>query len=269
MNLTDIRRVLAERGLAPNKRFGQNFLHDQNLCRWIAAALELPPGARVLEVGPGLGALTEPLLDAGVHVTAMEIDRGLAAWLRERFAARENFRLLEGDALEAVPAAAPGADAVTGNLPYNISTPLLMTLLGMDPPPARMVFTLQLETAERLAAAPSTPAYGAVSVVAQALCSVRLLRRVPPDVFFPEPEVTSALVRLDRRPDAPGPETAGRLRTLVRTGFSQRRKMALKLLGGVAPGREAWARAFAELGLDAGVRAGAIPVERWVRLAER
>ncbi|HEY8966093.1 MAG TPA: 16S rRNA (adenine(1518)-N(6)/adenine(1519)-N(6))-dimethyltransferase RsmA [Candidatus Methylacidiphilales bacterium] len=240
MTLTEIRRLLDERGMRPLARFGQNFLHDQNLARAIVleAVAELYPAGPVLEVGPGLGALTELVLEAGLEITALEIDRGLAAVLRDRLGAKPGFRLVEGDALETLadPAfrATPGARPrlFLGNLPYNISTPLLVAVLGLPQPPERIVLTLQKEVAERLAAKPGTGAFGSLSVQVQSAYSVRLVRVLPPSVFYPVPEVDSAVVRLDRlaAPLLPEAETAA-FHAFVKKGFSQRRKKLSNTLG--------------------------------------
>src|SRR5258708_4815000 len=133
MTRTEIQRHLAERGLRPLKQFGQNFLHDQNLCHWLVKQIvaEIKAGQPLLEIGPGLGALTEPLIEAGYELTVIEKDRGLAEFLRQRFAGAKNFHLREGDALEILPELKESFPVVVGNLPYNISTPLLMTLLEL------------------------------------------------------------------------------------------------------------------------------------------
>ncbi|MDE1170014.1 MAG: 16S rRNA (adenine(1518)-N(6)/adenine(1519)-N(6))-dimethyltransferase RsmA [Verrucomicrobium sp.] len=233
MTLTEIKRELAARGMRPLARFGQNFLHDQNAARAVVAdALAgQPAGSTVLEVGPGLGALTGLLLEAGCPVTALEIDRGLAAFLRERFAAAPGFTLREGDALRLLPeTAAP--QLVAGNLPYYISGPLLAGFLAFSPPPRRMVLTLQKEVAERLAAKPGTEAYGALTVQVQSAYAARLSRVLPPSVFYPQPEVDSAVVVLDLlpAPHLPEGERAAFL-AFVKKGFSQRRKKLSNTLG--------------------------------------
>ncbi|SDT92536.1 16S rRNA (adenine1518-N6/adenine1519-N6)-dimethyltransferase [Verrucomicrobium sp. GAS474] len=240
MTLTEIRRLLDERGMRPLARFGQNFLHDQNLAKAIVleAIGELYPAGPVLEVGPGLGALTELILDAGLELTALEIDRGLAALLRERLGAKPGFTLVEGDALETLadPAFRESAGGrprlFLGNLPYNISTPLLAAVLALPRPPQRIVMTLQKEVAQRLAAKHGTSDYGAITIHIQSGYAVRLVRVLPPSVFYPVPEVDSAVVRLDRlaAPLVPEEESAA-FHAFVRKGFSQRRKKLSNTLG--------------------------------------
>ena len=251
MTLTEIRRLLDERGMRPLARFGQNFLHDQNLARAIVleAVAELYPAGPVLEVGPGLGALTELILEAGLEITALEIDRGLAAVLRERLGGHPEygarFHLVEGDALETLadPAFRASAGArprlFLGNLPYNISTPLLVGVLALPQPPERVVLTLQKEVAERLAAKHGTSAYGALTIQIQSGYAVRLVRTLPPSVFYPVPEVDSAVVRLDRLPSPLIPEgEAAAFHAFVKKGFSQRRKKLSNTLG-IADSRRA------------------------------
>jgi 16S rRNA (adenine1518-N6/adenine1519-N6)-dimethyltransferase len=231
VTLTEIKRTLSARGLNPLRQFGQNFLFDQNLCRWITSQLQVPPPGPVLEIGPGLGALTELLLDAGHHVTALEVDRGLSTFLRERFARKPGFTLLEGDALLTLPQAGP-FPAVIGNLPYNISTPLLVELLMRNHLPRECVFTLQKEVAQRLSATHDTAAYGAVTILLQAFYKSELLKTLPGGVFYPEPDVHSAVLRLTLHdiPDLPKADRAA-FHTLVRRAFTQRRKKLRNTLG--------------------------------------
>ncbi|MCW5753921.1 MAG: ribosomal RNA small subunit methyltransferase A [Phycisphaeraceae bacterium] len=236
--LTQIKEMLAARGLAPQKRFGQNFLIDHNLIRRLVDASGVRAGDLVLEVGPGTGALTEALLHAGAEVIAAEIDRGLSQLLSDRFGANPNFRLIEGDCLEGKGALAPALIEVLGgrtfslvaNLPYGAATPLMMALL-LDHPACRgMWVTIQREVAERLAAGPGSKAYGPISVVAQALGEVRLLASLPPECFWPRPDVTSAMVEVRRRGEPLTTDAAG-LGVIVQRAFGQRRKQLGSVLG--------------------------------------
>jgi 16S rRNA (adenine1518-N6/adenine1519-N6)-dimethyltransferase len=235
MTKTEIQQVLQERGLRPLKQLGQNFLFDQNLCAWLVqqAVGNTPGDTPVIEIGPGLGALTTGLLERGLRVLALEKDRGLADWLRQRFArplATGQFRLVEGDALETMNTLEGDFPLVLGNLPYNISTPLLLQWIQRSRPPHRLFFLLQKEMAQRLAATPRTKEYGAVSVQVQADYKVTLVRTVPASVFYPAPEVASAAVELVRRDDALTEAQRQSLHDLVRGGFSQRRKKLSNLL---------------------------------------
>lgn len=232
MTPTEIRAVLEQRGLRPLKQLGQNFLHDRNLAAWLAEqALDgAPPGAEVVEIGPGLGALTTFLLQRGAWVIALEKDRGLCTFLRERFAgeiASGKLDLRHGDALEILPNLAPSI--ACGNLPYYISTPLLMECLRLDA--TQLFFVVQREVGQRLASGPGSKVYGALSVLVQVACEVALVRVLPGSVFFPPPEVASIAVRLRRRENplvsVPDREAFAKF---VQRGFSQRRKKLSNLL---------------------------------------
>ena len=236
MTLTEIRAALDSRGLRPLKQLGQNFLHDQNLAKWLSerAASGLDEGAIVVEIGPGLGALTEWLLGKKLRVVALEKDRGLCVFLRERFAgeiARGQFDLREGDALDLLPALGFAPAVICGNLPYYISTPLLMECLRLPTVPARLFFLMQKEVGQRLAAQPGTKAYGSLSVLVQAGHEVELTRTLPGSVFYPPPEIASIAIQLTplRQPLVPWAERAS-FATIVQRGFSQRRKMLSNLL---------------------------------------
>lgn len=251
MTLTEIKQILEQRGLRPLKQLGQNFLFDQNICRTIVDALALDgdDGGPVLEIGPGLGALTGEMVERGFQVTALEIDKGLAAFLRERFEGKKNFTLVEGDALKTLPGLG-SLTRVIGNLPYNISTPLLMQLARQAAPDFHGVFMLQKEIAQRLDAAPRTEDYNAVSVLLQTLFRIEQLRTLSGNVFYPPPRVDSAVVRLSARPVpllAAGDQES--FHQFVRQGFSQRRKMLRKLLP-----------------VDLECRAEELSVEQWVEL---
>jgi 16S rRNA (adenine1518-N6/adenine1519-N6)-dimethyltransferase len=242
--LREIRALLAAGGLNPQHRFGQNFLIDLNLMRKLVAAAELSPDDVVLEVGPGTGSLTEMLLDAGVRVVAVEIDRGFQAILRERLAANQRFTLVQGDALagkhrvnplvlNALRQTRPGAGGsykLVANLPYQIATPLLVDLLLVEPPLERMVCTIQKEVAERLGAAARSAAYGPVSVMVQLLAEVTPLAIVPPTAFWPRPEVQSMMLTIQPRPlDAAARAAFAAVRDFVQTAFQQRRKRLRRL----------------------------------------
>lgn len=231
MTRSEIIHILQERGFRPLKQLGQNFLFDPHIIRFIADALPAPTDDPVLEIGPGLGALTRPLLDRPLRVTALELDRGLAAYLRETLGPRPGFTLIEGDALLTLPLVSPFR-WVAGNLPYNISTPLLATLMEIDPLPETCVFTLQREVGERLAAPPRTKDYGAITVYLQTFYRVELLKYLKGTVFYPEPQVGSVVVRLTRQHESPSYPAATRkdYYNTVRRGFQQRRKMLRTLL---------------------------------------
>jgi 16S rRNA (adenine1518-N6/adenine1519-N6)-dimethyltransferase len=232
MTLSEIRAVLAARGLRPLRQLGQNFLHDRNLATWLAdRALDgAAPDSGVVEIGPGLGALTGMLLRKGARVIALEKDRGLCAALRERFAAEiaaGQLDLRHGDALELLPTLRPAV--LCGNLPYYISTPLLMEGLALGAP--RLFFVMQKEVGQRLASGAGSKIYGALSILAQVAYEVELLRTLPGSVFYPPPEVASVAVLLRRRenPLVAPPDRAS-FAAFVQRGFSQRRKKLSNLL---------------------------------------
>jgi 16S rRNA (adenine1518-N6/adenine1519-N6)-dimethyltransferase len=273
---SQIQTRLSELGFAPAKQRGQNFLVDEGDVRAIAAWAAPEPGETVLEVGVGLGFLTRHLVAAGARVVGVEIDPRLIALARALFPELESVRFVECDALSGKHALAPalleqvprqGPWMVCANLPYNIASPLLALLSDLEPPPRAMTVLVQAEVAERLAAAPGQPAWGALGARLSATYRARIVRRVPAAHFRPRPRVESAVVRLEaRQPGAPspGPEF-GRLLAAL---FSQRRKtlkhpLAAYLEGRVAPGEER-GRALALLaqaGIDAGQRVEAVPVD--------
>ena len=260
-----IQELLAHAGSQPRHRFGQNFMIDQNLVRVVADAGAIGAGDLVIEVGPGTGTLTEELLSRGAELVAVEIDRDLAKLLRERFASESRFALIEGDALSSKHAlnddlrqqlaavrstagCAARKTRLVANLPYNIASPLIIELLlaRVD----LLAFTVQKEVADRLRAAPGSDAYGPLSVVAQRLANVEVLRTLPPQAFWPAPKIESALVRMTRREDQPAADAApfGRF---VHKLFSFRRKTLRKALAqsGIDAGT-----ALAKTGLDPQVR---------------
>ena len=236
MTLTEIRAALESRGLRPLKQLGQNFLHDQNLARWLAgrAVAGLEAGTTVIEIGPGLGALTSVILEYDLHLIALEKDRGLCVFLREQFGeeiAREKLDLREGDALDMLPRLEMAPAVICGNLPYYISTPLLMECLRLPAIPLRLFFLMQKEVGMRLTSHCGNKTYGALSVLVQAACDVTLVRTLPGSVFYPPPEVESVAVQLTPRAQplvAPAERVS--FTTVVQRGFSQRRKKLSNLL---------------------------------------
>jgi len=214
------------------KRFGQNFLHDPHVIKRIVDSIGAKAGEHMLEIGPGQGALTIPIVNSGARLDVVELDRDLAAWLQNHFADCERFKLHLGDVLKFdlhTLTTVPHSLRVVGNLPYNISTPCLFHLLSSVELISDMTFMLQKEVVQRLAAGPDDDNYGRLSVMVQYYCQVDHLFDVPPGAFKPAPKVTSAIVRL--RPHA---AVSGKLpyqvddpalfQALVRDAFSQRRK---------------------------------------------
>ncbi|HET6617553.1 MAG TPA: 16S rRNA (adenine(1518)-N(6)/adenine(1519)-N(6))-dimethyltransferase RsmA [Gemmatimonadota bacterium] len=240
-------------------RLSQHFLHDRKVASRIAEAVRAPRGSRVVEIGPGRGALTGPLLARGFRVRAIELDRELAAELRHRWGDREGFELVEGDALDVdliPPSDEEGPVWVAGNLPYAVTTPLLFRVLdeAARGRVAEGVFMVQREVADRLAADPGARAYGALTVGVRLVADVESLFDVGPGAFRPPPAVTSTVVRMTPH-DRFGldPTRRERLRRLVQALFGQRRKQLQKSLRGLSGGsldRDAVVRVSQVSGLD-------------------
>lgn len=232
MKLSDIRTTLEEIGVSPSKALGQNFLHDQNLARWMVDQADITADDYVVEIGPGLGALTRYILQKGAHVFAIEKDARLANFLREHFRG-ERVEILNIDALKFDPRVlfAQRRVKLIGNLPYNISSQLLLKFLAYPTPISLYLLMLQKEMAMRLSASPCSHEYGALTVRVQLHHCVKHLRRIPATVFFPRPDVDSAVVRLlpRNRREMPAHDQELLLK-LIRIGFSQRRKQLKKLL---------------------------------------
>ncbi len=219
------------------RRFGQNFLHDSGVIAQMIAAIAPQTEESFLEIGPGQGALTKPLLASGVQLTALEIDRDLAARLGEQYRGAANFRLIEGDALtQPLAPLLPnnGKLRIVGNLPYNLSTPLLFHLTAPEPRLHDLHLLLQREVVVRMAAGPGTRDYGRLSVMIQARCVVDPLFDVPPGAFTPAPSVTSRFVRLRPHASAPLPDIDdASLARVVSAAFGQRRKTLRNALSGL------------------------------------
>jgi 16S rRNA (adenine1518-N6/adenine1519-N6)-dimethyltransferase len=266
MKLSEIDATLREIRVAPVKTLGQNFLHDGNLARWIVEKAELTPADYVVEIGPGLGALTQFVLEAGARVLAIEKDRRLADFLRTRFET-DRLEVLHADALDYDVRGlfAKPRVKLLGNLPYYISSQLLLKFTKYPSPISLWLFMLQKEMARRLSASPGTKDYGALSLVVQLHYRVDYLRTVPASVFVPQPDVDSAFVRLTAR--APNempehdPETFLRL---VRRGFSQRRKQLRNLLREDVPN---WDEASSAVGFEPRARAEELSLGQWVALS--
>jgi len=263
-------RRLREHGVRPNRALGQNFLIDSNLLEVIVRAAHVGGEDVVLEIGGGLGVLSEALAARAGHVHVIEIDPRLEPALREALAPHANATLHVGDALK-LPLAEldPAPTKVVANLPYGVAASALLRTVEELPGVVRWVAMVQREVGERLAAAPGSPAYGVPSVLAQLACRVQVLRPVARTVFHPVPNVDSVLVGLERHGPAPPPE----LRALVRDAFAHRRKAlagSLALAAGARPGtRESARRTLTELGFAADARAERLAPEDFRALAER
>jgi 16S rRNA (adenine1518-N6/adenine1519-N6)-dimethyltransferase len=253
----------------PNRELGQNFLIDDNILRVIGEAAELDVHDVVLEVGGGLGVLSEFLAPEVAHLHVVEVDRSLEPPLRDALSPFGNVSLHLADAVKLdFGSLDPRPNKVVANLPYGVAATVLLKSIAELPDARLWVAMVQREVAERLAAAPGAKSYGATSVLAQLACDVRLLRKVPRTVFHPEPNVDSALVVLRRR----GPAPADELVALVHAGFAHRRKAlagSLALTRGAPDDiRDATRAALRQIGHPADARAERLPPQDWPRLAD-
>ncbi len=252
----------------PKKHFGQHFLHDRGVIERIVAAIAPQPGECIVEIGPGEGALTLPLLDAAGRMTAIELDAELIEPLRARAAAVGELQIIQADVLKVDLAALAGGGKLrlAGNLPYYLSSPILFHCVAALDATADMHFMLQKEVVERMAATPGSKVYGRLSVMLQLACRVEPLLQVPPEAFRPPPQVTSAVVRLTPLPAAqrPDPALAPVIGALVRAAFGQRRKTLANSLRGFAD-----AAAIRAAGIDPRARAESVPPEGYVALARQ
>lgn len=286
-----MRELLAARGIQLTKSLGQNFLHDGNQLRRIIEAAELSKTDKALEIGPGLGPLTELLLENAGEVLAIEKDARLVAFLRERFASERSAGLRSGvsDGSPNAPDRRPAlqllhADALeflkresrnwcdwklVANLPYSVASPILVELARGARAPKRIVATLQHEVAQRLMAKAGDKDYGVLTLLVQLDFEPRGSFKIPKGCFFPEPDVDSACVVLDRRAVPLLPENQREAFVkIVKRAFSQRRKMMLKLLREDWPG-EKLEQAFAELKIPPQERAEKLSLEQFVYLTEK
>ena len=261
----DITRLLSDHGLAPRRAFGQNFVVDSNTVHRIARLAQIGPGDHVLEIGAGLGSLTIALAETGAQIHAIEIDNGIVEVLRQVVGDLKNVHVIHGDALSMdwspLVEVSPSWHVVA-NLPYNVATPLVADLLDRVPEVKHMLVMVQREVAERFVATPRTPAYGAVSVKIGYWAEARIVGDVPATVFFPKPNVASALVDIRRLETPALPDVvASELFALVRAGFAQRRKMLRRALSGlVSP------NVFTIANVSPEARAEELDLEAWGRL---
>jgi 16S rRNA (adenine1518-N6/adenine1519-N6)-dimethyltransferase len=246
----------------PRKRFGQNFLVDDGIVHAIVDAIRPRPGETVVEIGPGLGALTRPLLERLPHLHAVELDRDIVARLQRTWPP-ERLTVHAGDALKFDFGTLGDDLRVVGNLPYNISSPLLFHLMTFAPRIRDLHFMLQKEVVERMVAAPGTSDYGRLSVMLQRRFHMAWLLDVPPAAFDPPPKVDSAVVRLiPKTPAEIAPLDETLFARVVAAGFSQRRKTLRNTLGGLLKPAD-----FSALGIDAGLRAEALPLADFEAIA--
>ncbi len=245
------------------KRFGQNFLNNRRVIERIVRAVDPRPEDHLVEIGPGEAAITLPLARSGARLDVIEIDRDLIPKLEKLFAPFDNITLHQADALQFdFSQLTPTPLRVVGNLPYNISSPLIFHLLGFKHLIRDMHFMLQKEVVERMTASPGSKTYGRLSVMVQYHCDATMLFTIGPGNFTPPPKVDSAIVRLVPRPFPVPARDEAHLEALVKQAFSQRRKTLRNTLKGLATPED-----LEEVGIDPTLRAEAVPVEAFVRLS--
>jgi len=263
----EVRALLESLGHRPNKGLGQNYLIDANILDIIATTADIQPDESVLEIGPGLGALTERIMPQAKAVTCIEKDPTMVKYLQSRFT---NFTLLEGDALDLdlEELFRAGITKVAANLPYSVASRLMIDMAECAHRPALMSLTIQKEVADRLTAAPGGKSYGVLGILTGAFYVNTLVKKISSTCFLPPPKVWSAVVRMERRAvPAVGAGEYPLFKKLVKTCFSQRRKQIGTILKrqGISPVDEL----LADAGIEHAERPERIEIERWARLTER
>lgn len=260
--------ILKSYGISPRKMFGQNFLLDKNIARRIIAIAEIKPDDVILEIGSGIGALTELLIETGARIVAIEIDKDLFAILSKRFSDKSNIEILNNDALKI--SYKDMADRlgkklkVVSNLPYNISTPILFKFLDERDAFSSLVLMFQKEVADRICAKPSCKDYGILSVFAQMFMDVRIGFTIPPSAFYPKPKIYSKIIRLDvlKEPRIKVHDM-NLFKGVVKASFNQRRKTLLNALKGLHNGTTA----FKQANIDPKTRGETLSIEDFARLS--
>lgn len=276
---SEIRKTLDDLGVRPRRRFGQNFLIDGNLMRRLVDCAEITDDMVVVEVGPGTGGLTDLLASRARAVIAVEIDNFLAPHLQDRFADKSHVKIIHQDiladkhhidpdilrAIAETVGQPPSPWLLVANLPYSVATPLLINLVLLENPPARMCFTVQKEVADRIVANPGTRDFGPVSIVLQRACKITRIAELPADVFWPAPDISSSMLRLDVDRTMCTPALAADV-AFIRACFLHRRKtLRFNLTKVCAP--EVVNR-FAD-SIDLARRPEALTVDEWFDLAHR
>ena len=268
-NLSATRHILKKFNLRASKRLGQNFLIDSEVVQKIVDAAEISEGEEILEIGPGIGTLTQGLLEAGAKVTAVELDKKLPAVLSETLEGYENFRLIQGDILKTNLSELFSENfKVVANLPYYITTQILLTLLEKKLPITKIVTMVQREVAERMTAAAGSKIYGAMSVAVQFRADTKILFDVEPKSFLPRPEVTSSVVVCNVREFPVKVSNEEFFIKVVRASFGQRRKTILNSLTGAGFSREKILKSLESAGINFERRAETLSVEEFIKLAK-
>lgn len=265
------RHILKAFNLHATKKFGQNFLVDANIVRGIVDSAEAGPGDKILEIGPGIGTLTQGLAESGAEVIAVEIDKKLPAVLAETLKGYDNVTIVPGDILKVNirEIMGEGPFKVAANLPYYITTPILMALLEQHLPITHIVTMVQKEVAERMVAKPGSRIYGALSVAVQYYTEPHIAYDVPPRSFIPAPEVDSVVIACKvRETPAVAVKDEKIFFRVVKAAFGQRRKTISNAMKGAGFDKEQIAAAFEKAGIDAGRRGETFSLEEFGRLAD-
>lgn len=266
-----VRYIVRRFGLHMNKKLGQNFLIRHEAVAAIAEAAALTPGEQVLEIGPGIGTLTQALAETGAAVRAVEVDAGLLPILAKTLAHYDNVQVIHGDIMRvSIPDIMEHKPfTVCANLPYYITTPIIMQLLEQRLPIRRLVFMVQKEVAQRMVAAPGSKVYGALSVAVQYYTQAELLFEIPPQAFMPAPEVTSAVVALQVRTEPPVKvQEEARFFKVVKAAFAQRRKVFRNALQGAGIFKETVTRMLREAQIDGERRGETLDLQEFAAVAE-
>ena len=272
LGATQVREIAARLGLRPTKQWGQNFVVDANTVRRIVRLAGVTAEDSVVEVGPGLGSLTLALLPEAAHVTAVEVDPVLAQALPDTVrrlspAHADKLTLVHADALRVQSLPDPQPNALVANLPYNVSVPVVLSFLEAFPTLERVLVMVQLEVAERLAAAPGSKTYGVPSVKAAWYAAVRLAGQVPRSVFWPVPNVDSGLVSLERRPAPDTTASRADVFRCVDAAFAQRRKTLRAALAGWAGSAVRAEECLRAAGVDPRTRGEQLGIEAFAAIA--
>ena len=267
-------KVIQENGFTFHKKYGQNFLIDSHVIDKIISVADLDKNSRVLEIGPGIGTLTQYLAEAAGEVVAVEIDDKLIPILSKTLAEYDNVRVIHGDILKQDTEQIFGGKPfkIVANLPYYITTPIIMSLLESGVPAQSITVMIQKEVAERMQSAPGSKNYGALSLAVQYYAEPYLAANVPPNCFMPRPNVGSAVINLKRLETPPvSVKDPSQMFKLIRGAFNQRRKTlanAVANFDGVAYSREDVEKALEAMGLDTRVRGEALTLEQFAALSD-
>lgn len=270
MTLAQIKIILAEQGLRLTRSLGQNFLHDSNQLQRIITAAQIEPCDSILEIGPGLGALTELLAARAGQLLAIEKDQRLVAWLRQRYVDCPTLTVLSEDALRYLEDQTRDWSTwkLVSNLPFSVASPILVQLAHSPMPPKRIVATVQWEVAQRIHADPGNKDYGILSLLVRARYKPAGAFKIPPQCFFPPPKVDSACITLERCDPAPLDQNQlAQFSRLVKVGFSQRRKMMVKQLKTVWP-EQRLREGFQAAGISWQARAETVSFEQYLALTQ-